>query len=258
MFRNAAIAFLALSLPATAQAPADLISGQVRSGWRTDQGTHMAALHLDLAPDWKTYWRAPGDAGIPPHFIWTGSENVQSVRFHWPTPSVFDQNGMRSIGYHDRLVLPMEVTPQDASRPILLRGQVDLGICHDICVPVSLTISADLPPKGAPDPVISGALADQPVTARPTSLRCDVAPIRDGLRLTARMERAPGDEVAVFELPESSVWISEATVAQTGGQFTATADIVPNEEGFALNRSDLRITLIGPDGAVDMRGCPAD
>ena len=70
-------------------------------GWQMQNGHHMAGLSLQLAPDWKTYWRAPGEAGIPPLFDWSGSTNVQSVRVHWPSPVVFHLNGMQTIGYHD-------------------------------------------------------------------------------------------------------------------------------------------------------------
>jgi DsbC/DsbD-like thiol-disulfide interchange protein len=77
-----------------------------------ENGGHMAAVELQLAPGWKTYWRSPGDAGIPPSFDWSGSENVKSVRLHWPAPEVFEANGMQTIGYHERLVLPVEITPR--------------------------------------------------------------------------------------------------------------------------------------------------
>lgn len=96
-------------------------------GWRTGDGVHMAALSVRLAPGWKTYWRAPGEAGIPPSFDFAGSQNVQGVVFHWPTPEVFSTNGMTSVGYSDQLVLPIEVRPRDAGAPALLRAEVDMA-----------------------------------------------------------------------------------------------------------------------------------
>ncbi|MFY8145805.1 MAG: protein-disulfide reductase DsbD domain-containing protein, partial [Rhodobacter sp.] len=78
------LALACLSHPARAMTQDDLLSAEVLPGWRTEQGTHMAALRLTLAPGWKTYWRSPGDAGIPPLFNWSGSQNLSGVRVHWP------------------------------------------------------------------------------------------------------------------------------------------------------------------------------
>ncbi|MFD1912699.1 protein-disulfide reductase DsbD domain-containing protein [Halodurantibacterium flavum] len=255
-------ALVAFPLAAPAQVPGDLVSGQMRTGWRTATGTHMAALDLRLQEGWKTYWRAPGDAGIPPHFDWAGSENLGSVAFHWPVPDVFDQNGLRSVGYHDALVLPMEVTPLDPTKPVLLRAKVDLGICEAICMPVSLRFEALLPDRGGPDPEIARALDQQPrpaAAAGLTSARCDVEPIRDGLRLTAALA-VPSlgpDETAVIEVADGGVWVSETILARSGGALTAKADLVAESGApFALNRSDIRITLLSGGRGYELEGCP--
>ncbi len=224
----------------------------------------MAALDLQLAPQWKTYWRSPGDAGIPPQFDWTGSENVASVRFHWPAPDVFRTNGMQSIGYHDALVLPIEVTPVDPSRPVRLRARVDLGVCKDICMPASLDLAADLTLPGASDPVIRTALEAQPLTARAAGVgrvACALQPIRDGMRLTAEVDLpAQGRaEVVAIEPGIAGVWVSEAMVSREGNRLTAVVDMVPPSGApFALNRGGIVLTVIGPAGrAVEIKGCPA-
>ena len=62
----------------------EVVSASVLTGWRMENGHHMAALRITLAPGWKTYWRAPGEAGIPPRFDWTGSDNLSAVTVHWP------------------------------------------------------------------------------------------------------------------------------------------------------------------------------
>ncbi|MEJ6478965.1 MAG: protein-disulfide reductase DsbD family protein, partial [Octadecabacter sp.] len=93
-------ALVALSVPAAADPMDGVAAFDILPGWRTDRGTHMVAVRISLAPGWKTYWRAPGDAGIPPQFQWDGSQNINAAQFHWPIPEVMNQNGMRSIGYH--------------------------------------------------------------------------------------------------------------------------------------------------------------
>ena len=114
----AAVAALAPQLVAAEALTQDqILSAALLPGWQTSNGSRMSALRLDLAPHWKTYWRSPGDAGIPPEFDWSGSDNLAGVRLHWPRPQVFDLNGMQSIGYKKHLVLPLELTAVDPAKP---------------------------------------------------------------------------------------------------------------------------------------------
>lgn len=262
-----ALALLALLAPAAhAQGltQADVLQGQFRPGWQQDNGTHMAAVHLRLAPEWKTYWRSPGDAGIPPSFDWTGSENVRAVHFHWPAPRVFHLNGMQSVGYDQELVLPIEVVAKDPARPVRLRAEMELGVCRDICMPAALSLAADLLPPGGPDAVITAALRARPATAAEAGVlrvSCAVEPIQDGLRVTARMDLPPlgRGEVVVMEPGEPGIWVSEAEVRRDGQTLTAVAEMVPPSAGpFSLTRDRVTLTVIGPAGrAVEIRGCPA-
>ena len=263
--RTLALLCLALALPAPALAfsQEDVLSGEIRTGWREASGTHMTALHLSLAPGWKTYWRSPGDAGIPPSFDWTGSENLRAVRFHWPRPHVFELNGLKTVGYHDELVLPIEITPIDPAQPVRLKGSVDLGVCSDICIPASLSFDATIADSGAPDPAISAALADRPVTAAQAGLAgigCAVDPIADGLRITATIDlpHKGGEETVVFESATDGIWVSESTTTRAGGTLTAAAELVPPDGApFALDRSAVTVTVISDSRAVEIRGCPA-
>ncbi len=240
-------------------------------GWRAENGRHIAGLRITLAPGWKTYWRAPGDAGIPPRFDWSGSRNLTAVTFHWPTPQVIRQNGMTTIGYSKEVILPLELTAAGPG-PIALRGELELGVCESVCMPMSVRLSADLGPDAAPDPRIMAALARQPVPGARAGVRavhCAVEEIADGLRVTARVDMPPlasdvagaagqqAGEVAVFELPDRAIWISEAAVRREGATLVATAEMVPPAaRPFPLDPGDLRITIFGSPGqAVDINGC---
>lgn len=258
-----ACALALIAAPALATTQDDVLQAQLRPGYQTENGSRMAALDLALAPGWKTYWRSPGDAGIPPTFDWSGSENVKSVRLHWPAPEVFQVNGMQTIGYHERLVLPVEITPADPSQPVRLRVRMDLGVCDEICLPASLDLAADLATPGAPDASIKAALKNRAATAQEagvTSVACSVDPIRDGLRLTARLGLPdPGlPEVVAFETGDREIWVAEAITERRGGELVAITELVPpNGAPFALDRSQVTLTVLVSSGAVEVRGCPA-
>ncbi|WP_233193008.1 protein-disulfide reductase DsbD domain-containing protein [Acidimangrovimonas sediminis] len=225
-----------------------------------NDGHRMAALKLTLAPGWHTYWRAPGDAGIPPSFDWSKSTNLKAVAIHWPVPRTFDLGGLRSIGYEGGLVLPIELTPKAAGKPIALEAQIDIGVCKDICLPASLSLRADLSGPGKKGGAIRGALTDGPESAAKAGVKdvsCTVAPSADGLALTARlrMPPLPGKELTVVELPDPAIWVSEAKTTRQGDTLTAVADIVPPSKSFALDRSQLTITVLGQGRAVELHGC---
>ena len=90
---------LALTGPGFAQSgPGVHADVDIIPGWRQDDGAHMAALRIKLDEGWKTYWRAPGEAGIPPSIDWSGSVNLGDVGFHWPVPEVIVSNGVTTLG----------------------------------------------------------------------------------------------------------------------------------------------------------------
>ncbi|WP_300513281.1 protein-disulfide reductase DsbD domain-containing protein [Aliiroseovarius sp.] len=252
-------------------APAALASGHydpdeaarvaMLPGWREADGTHMAALHVALGDGWKTYWRAPGDAGIPPSIDWSGSRNLASVSYKWPLPEVFEQNGLRTIGYQRELVLPIQITPRDPSAPVTLKARVTLGVCRDVCLPKQSLLKVELPNPGAPDARISRAMGRRPDTAAEagvSAVRCQVTPSADGLEITAHLTlpRQGGKEVVVMETGNPEIWVSEAQVTRRGPTLTASAELVPPPgTPMVLDRSALRFTVLAEGRGVDVLGC---
>ena len=229
---------------------------EVMPGWRRADGTHVAGLHVRLSPGWKTYWRSAGAAGIAPQMDWRASRGARSVTPAWPTPTVFGPAGQRSIGYDDDFVLPLLIATQ-GNGVVQLRGRLDLGVCADICLPARVDVAMDLPARGTPDRAIEAALADRPARLD-TVARCALSPIRDGFALTAEMDVPPqGDaEAVVFELPDPSVWVTDAAVVREGGRLRATSELLAQGGRLRnVDRSQVRITVIGSRGAVEIAGC---
>lgn len=106
------------------------------AGSRGD-GVLVGGIEIQLKPGWKTYWRTPGDSGIPPRFDFSKSDNVENVTVLWPAPMKFDDGaGGTSIGYTNKVVLPLRIMPKDTAKPVTLRATVDYAICEKLCVPV--------------------------------------------------------------------------------------------------------------------------
>lgn len=260
-----AAACLALSVvPAQAQNVSEIVQAEILPGWRAADGTHVAGLRLTLKQGWKTYWRAPGDAGIPPQFDWRASRNLSSVRVEWPTPSQIDQGGLTTIGYDRTVTLPLRVDPRRAGREIRLAGTIDMGVCKDVCVPVNLSVSQDLSETARrPDPAIVAALAERPYSAAEAGVgpvTCRLSPVEGGLRLRAVIDMqsiGPG-ELAIFEAGDPNIWIAPAKTRRDGGRLIAETTLQHVAgRSFALDRSELRITVLGPGSAVDIHGCEA-
>ncbi|GAA3861535.1 protein-disulfide reductase DsbD domain-containing protein [Celeribacter arenosi] len=255
-----AIAALTLSfapMSLTAQSESEFARIEMLTGWQMENGNRMAAVRVALAPGWHTYWRAPGEAGIPPRFFWSGSQNVAAVRYHWPIPQVYEQNGMTFIGYEDELVLPIEIIPR-TSGDIRLSGVMELGVCDDICMPLSAPLSATFDDSldSADTAPIQKSLRSRPVAM--TGVTCAAEPVSDGMRVKATMS-LPSlgiGEMAVIEHPDPQVWVAESTMERTGTDVSVTTEMVqPDAQPFAIERSSLIITVLGNGQAYEARGC---
>ena len=100
-----------------------------------------AGLQVSLEDGWKTYWRSPGEAGIPPKVDWSGSENVSAVEFRWPAPHRFSLFDMETFGYEEEILFPLIVQPKIPGKSVHLIGKAQLLVCSDVCVPATLDLS---------------------------------------------------------------------------------------------------------------------
>ncbi|MEM8850147.1 MAG: protein-disulfide reductase DsbD domain-containing protein [Pseudomonadota bacterium] len=233
-----------------------VVDVEVLPGWRQADGIHIAGLKFQLAPGWVTYWRSAGAAGISPQLDWQASDNVAGVEPVWPRPKVFKSDIGQSIGYDRDFVLPLRIEPT-ADETVRLEGVLDIGICKDICLPAQLVVSAELLPGGHPDVEIEAALADQP-DQMDGSASCVLRPTSNGLALAGEIDLPSLGyaEAVVFELSDPSIWVTDAVVARDGDQLTATSELmVGGDRKPSIDRSTVRITVIGETQAVEIWGC---
>lgn len=268
MFKHLASAltlWLATALPGFAQNDIGTpVTAEILPGWVKADGTRVAAIRFALAPGWKTYWRAPGDAGIPPQFDWSASDNLGGVGITWPAPKVFREDGILTIGYKHELVLPVTLAPRQDGKPMHVNATLDIGVCSDICVPQRLEISAVLDDtNGTPTPAIAAALAARAYSGSEAGVRsatCALRPTAGGLEIETRLDMPPTGtrELVVIEPGQPGLWASETESTRSGRTLTATGDLSALAGGaIAIDRSAIIITVLGDRQAVEIRGCTA-
>jgi Disulphide bond corrector protein DsbC len=115
--------------------------GDARSAVRLIAGVRpnavqlRAGIEIRLKRGWHTYWRYPGDSGVPPRFDFKASQNIKDVQVRFPAPQRLVEAGGVSIGYARDVILPLEITPEDAGKPVTLRLKLDYAVCEKLCVP---------------------------------------------------------------------------------------------------------------------------
>lgn len=251
--------FVILSLfPAFGQSPAPSRSAegfhsQVRllSGGRQG-GTWLAGIEITLDDGFKTYWRNPGESGLPPRFDWSGSKNVAKVDLRWPAPERHEDAAGTSYIYSRKVVLPLLVTPAAPDEPVRLAVTVDYGICKDICIPahadLDLTLSRDAPDRAAVAAALARVPSPQPLGGAGDLAIASVEPIGGDKRALAVDVRAPsGAKPVLFaEMPEN--WYASTSGADGSGRFTVTIEEKP---GDAAGPVPLTLTLVAGDKAVE-------
>jgi DsbC/DsbD-like thiol-disulfide interchange protein len=111
-------------------------------------GVYRAGVEIDLEPKTITYWRQPGDAGSPPQFDFSRSENVASVEVLYPAPKRIVEAESEVAGYDTRVIFPLRVTPRNPAAPVSLRLFLDYAACGNICLPAKAQLSLALPTAG--------------------------------------------------------------------------------------------------------------
>ncbi len=126
--------------------------------------TALFALEIDMPDTTKTYWRVPGETGLPTELDVSGSSGVMGHAIRWPYPTVDHKPDYLDYAYFGHTVLPIEVNLNDASGRLNLTAT--LGICSEICIPAQASFELPLT-DAAPDRSnalrIKQAIAESPM-----------------------------------------------------------------------------------------------
>lgn len=268
---------LAAAAVMTAARAADASSwdGDSRSGMRLvaakarDEGGAQilrAGVELRLAPGWKTYWRYPGDSGVPPHFEFDQSENVKSVAVLWPAPLRFGDSDGTTIGYKNNVVFPLRIEPKDRAKPVTLRVKLEYAVCEKICIPVDAKADLSIDGKSAAnDAAVAAAEANVPKpralraqaplslqnivkddAAKPARILIDVLAPKD-VPLTLFAEGPTADWA--LPLPELVQSNDKAAADPRHKRFAVVLDGLPS--GASAKGAILKITAVSGDEAIE-------
>jgi DsbC/DsbD-like thiol-disulfide interchange protein len=258
----------ALAASAVAWSLATEASAQDASPWLNDghsavrllAGSRSGAVLLggiafQLQPGWKTYWRTPGDSGVPPRFDFTKSDNIEAVTILWPAPTRFpDGAGGDSLGYQK----PLRIVAKNPDKPVTLRAAINYAVCEKLCIPVEANAElAFTSVASTEDGALSAALDTVPKPANvgdPTPLTIrDVK--RDGkLGVVVDVVAPDASEVSLFvegPTPDWSLPVPKLLEQGPAGvkRFAFDLDGLPpgaNPDGAAL-----KLTLVGTERSYE-------
>ena len=239
-----------------------LKSVDIIRGWRQSDDIHIAAINIKLEDGWKTYWRVPGIGGIAPILNWEKSKNIKNISQIWPTPNIYNEYGLQTIGYKDELLLPLQIQPIDKKQPIHLSITIDFGICSDVCVPIQTTVEKRLPErtsigkKNILDTLEKAILSGNKSPFK--IVKCNIVPIKDGFEVNAFFEGLTSfdkDTLGVVEYPvKQNGWINQKASLVSGNQLSVHATVY-NKSIHFIDRSDLTLTIFTKNKAFEFDGC---
>ena len=230
-------------------------AGPARPDDPAPSGGRLVGVEVRLDAPFITYWRNPGDAGVPPRFDFAGSENVADARVLYPVPQRLDEDGSAAFGYTEGVTFPIGLTPKDPARPMTAVLVFDYAVCAKICLPAEARLRLDLTGEAGPEAeVVRAGLAAVPTPARlggAGPLRIEgLEPGREGTLVRAATPDGTG--TLFVEAPEP--WYVEASPARPdgAGQVTFTLSVPGSPPPGPVPKAPLRLTLAGPNGAIEV------
>lgn len=269
-----AVGFCALSLivasTAAAAEGASRWDGDARSAVRlvASSAPHggtaplRAGIEIRLQPGWHTYWRYPGDAGVPPRFNFSGSQNVKAVDVLWPAPQRIPEQGLNVIGYAGSVLLPLAIVPQNRAKPVTLRLKLDYAVCEKLCVPAEgraeLVLGGD---RSSQDAALAAAEARVPkrlALGEGSPLAIKSVRREDGAarpRMIVDVAAPTGTDVALFAEGPTPDWALPVPTAVAGappGMQRFAFDLDGAPPGAKYEGASITLTARAGDAAIEV------
>lgn len=248
--RQALLAFATIPLVVSAARSdsAEPFKVSLISGAR-EGGVWQAGILVELEPEWKTYWRMPGDSGIPPQFDWAGSDNSAAIEVGFPVPRRFNDAGGETIGYHDQVVFPVLVKPEKPDAAVSLQLNMFFAVCKDVCIPAKAKAEIAL------DASAANPLLDEWQKRLPRPAAAEVSPFVTAARFETRENRPAlvvslnGQAQDIFVESETSAYFGKPRFDGATGE--AWLPIANLKDTAKLRGVLLKLTLSTGDSGIE-------
>jgi DsbC/DsbD-like thiol-disulfide interchange protein len=223
----------------------------------------LAGVEIAMADGWKTYWRHPGEAGVPPHFDWSGSSNTASIKVMYPAPVRLIDPAAEMIGYKTSVLFPIEIAPQTPTEAVTLRLALEFAVCREICIPAQAAMDLMLPAallKGPP--ALPVAAARDRVPRPGDGRRADDPQL---LGVTAKLEGPAPSFIIEASFPQDGagadvfieapaglfVPMAQKLPGRSDGKTRFAVDLSRGGSAEALRGKELVLTLVSDRGASE-------
>lgn len=226
-------------------------------------GKQRIGVEIVMSPGYKTYWRSPGQFGVPPSFDWSGSTNIGGLDVRWPVPERFQDSAGYSIGYVGEVVIPVSVQPVDPTRPVMVVLKLEYAVCDKICIPAGGEASLWLEPgvTSVTSPRLESYEAKVPVAVKPgvhkekasiVEAKLDDTVVDPGLKITLQVPAEGKVDDIFVEGPGMWSFGKPRMTPQADGTLVAQVRINERPKG-ANGLIPLIFTLRGKPKPVETR-----
>lgn len=220
-------------------------------------GTVRGALQIEPNPGWMTYWKEPGDAGIPPQLILPPDGGVSLKRFAYPIPKRIDSGDLRDIGYDHSVMLPFELAVEDRGKPAKLDVSAFVGLCRNICIPFQADFALEFA-ENSPSPMEEAMLLAAAETKLPEgpskefSVTGHSLVSSDVLRLELRLpSTATAPPQVIVTGPEGHAFFESRNEERRGDRYALDIPIEKLPKDYEISGKHWGVLVIAGDRAME-------
>lgn len=235
---------------ASAWSPSPKSRARIVSSGPLENGVYRAGVEIALDGDALTYWRNPGDAGVPPEFDFTGSTNLAKTNVAYPAPERHEEDGSEVFGWRRSVIFPLQIAPNDPTKPVTVKLALRYAACEKICIPSDGRMELTFAPKAAASPQaerIAQWAARVPRPAAQAGAAFVLESIAGAAKPQWRVRVSPSEAGSDLFAEGEDGWFFDTRAIAGGGFKLALAE----RPAGSANMTSVRLTLRRASGAVE-------
>ncbi|MCM2477786.1 cytochrome C biogenesis protein [Rhizobium sp. CG5] len=222
------------------------------------QGNRAAVLQIEPNPGWTTYWREPGDSGIPPAISFAPGSPFSLAALSFAVPKRLDSGDVRDIGYDAAVSLPMVLTGPVPQEAMALDATVFIGLCRNICIPfqadLAVTLSPDAEASAEERAILTDARARLPESPSADFAVSSFAMAEDlkNLRLELVLPKGAGDRPQIMATgPNGYVFTDYTATSAADGRLTVDLPIAKLPRHYSIAGKAWQVLVISGARAME-------